>query len=104
MNYNDVISLNSVSKVCFWKYVLFKGQYACKLINLGVNGSDISVVRTNITIWATTIDNEVSSKRLNITFLPGVHVEKEVVLSNAVGEMSVIGLPEVLNQIKVGDQ
>lgn len=82
---------------------LLKGQYACKLINIGVNGSDISVLKTNITIWATTDDNEVTSKRLEIKFLPGVHVEKEMVLSNAIGEMTVVGLPEVLKQLKVID-
>lgn len=90
---------------CFTNYFfffLFPGQYACKLINLGVNSSDISVLRTNITLWATTDDDEVTSKHLSIRFLPGVYVAKEVILSNnANGEMSVIGLPEVLEQIKV---
>ncbi|XP_023018857.2 nucleoporin 210 [Leptinotarsa decemlineata] len=79
------------------------GQYACKLINLGVSGMDISVLRTNLLLWASTEDGEITSKQLNIKFLPGVFTPPEITLAENVftGEVTVIGLPEVLDQIEV---
>lgn len=73
------------------------------MINLGIHGSDIATLRTNVTLWATTEDYETTSKRLKIRFLPNVFVLPEVTLaenSNA-GELFVIGLREVLEQINV---
>lgn len=79
------------------------GQYACELTNLGIHGSDISTLRTNVLLWASTADYETTSKRLNIRFLPNVFVVPEVTLAenNHAGELFVIGLPEVLEQINV---
>ncbi|XP_057657575.1 nuclear pore membrane glycoprotein 210 [Diorhabda carinulata] len=78
------------------------GQYACKLINLGVNGTDISVLRTNVLLWATTDDGQTTSKNVTLKFLPGVYTVTEIILENSyVGEFVVIGLPEVLKQLDV---
>ncbi|VEN56349.1 unnamed protein product [Callosobruchus maculatus] len=79
------------------------GQYACKLTNLGVNGTDISVLKTNVTLWATTSDFDTVSKRLTIKFLPGVYTDLEVQLSETtfLGEINVVGLRTVLEQISV---
>ncbi|KAG5875314.1 hypothetical protein JTB14_016901 [Gonioctena quinquepunctata] len=79
------------------------GQYACKLINLGVYRADISTLKTNLILWATTQDGEIASKRLNIKFLPGVYTDPEVTLTenSFTGELVVVGLPEVLDQIEV---
>ncbi|KAJ8968307.1 hypothetical protein NQ314_002368 [Rhamnusium bicolor] len=79
------------------------GQYACKLINLGIHGSNISVLSTNVTLWAATEDDETTSRRLNIKFLPHVFVPEEILLAenSNTGDLTVIGLPEVLQQIEV---
>ncbi|CAG9865544.1 unnamed protein product [Phyllotreta striolata] len=78
------------------------GQFACKLINLGVNGTLISMLRTDVVIWATTLDMSVESEKQIIKFLPGVYVEKDIHLENTLeGEFTITGLPEVLVQIKV---
>ncbi|XP_018577251.1 nuclear pore membrane glycoprotein 210 [Anoplophora glabripennis] len=79
------------------------GQYACELTNLGLHNSEIAVLQTNVTLWATTEDYETISKRLNIKFLPNFFVLPEVTLAenSNTGELFVVGLPEVLQQIKV---
>ncbi|CAH1116509.1 unnamed protein product [Phaedon cochleariae] len=79
------------------------GQYACKLINLGINGTDIAILKTSIILWATTDDGEVTSRKLNIRFLPGVFTAREITLSenSFTGELIVVGLLEVLEQIEV---
>ncbi|XP_060536617.1 nuclear pore membrane glycoprotein 210 [Cylas formicarius] len=79
------------------------GQYACKIINLNVNNTKVALLNTNLSLWVTTEDETVESEKLNIKFLPGVHVEKYMSLedSSNTGEMVVKGLPEVLGQISV---
>lgn len=70
---------------------------------MGIHNSEMAVLQTNVTLWATTEDNETYSKHINIKYLPNFFVLPEVELaenSNA-GQMFVIGLPEVLQQIQV---
>ncbi|XP_066245926.1 nuclear pore membrane glycoprotein 210 [Euwallacea similis] len=79
------------------------GQYACKLINTNLNNSDTSILDTNLTLWATTEDGEITSPLQNIKFLPAVHVEEVLYLQETgnTGEVLVKGLPEVLEQLSV---
>ncbi|KAJ8985936.1 hypothetical protein NQ317_010693 [Molorchus minor] len=81
----------------------FYGQYACKFVNLGVNGSEIATLHTNVTLWATTDDFETESAHLNIKFLPQFHVPLEIILDETTntGDLVVIGHPEVLSVIEV---
>ncbi|CAG9832673.1 unnamed protein product [Diabrotica balteata] len=59
------------------------GQYACKIINLGVSGPDISMLRTDVIMWATTEDSDKSSKKITIKFLPGVYLPNEIILDGS---------------------
>ncbi|XP_028139589.1 nuclear pore membrane glycoprotein 210 [Diabrotica virgifera virgifera] len=78
------------------------GQYACKIINLGVSGPDISMLKTDVIMWATTEDSDKSSKKIKIRFLPGVYLPHEIILDGSlVGKFLIIGLPEVLEQVEV---
>ncbi|KAJ8925773.1 hypothetical protein NQ315_009621 [Exocentrus adspersus] len=79
------------------------GQYACELMNLDVHTIEVATLETNVTLWATTDDDETSSKQLTIRFLPNVFVLPVLTLSEEsnTGELTVIGLPEVLDQIEV---
>lgn len=74
-------------------------------MNLGIVGRDIATLRTNVTLWATTDDYETTSERLNIKFVPNVFVLPEVVLEEITntGELTVVGLPEVLESLQVED-
>ncbi|KAL1512846.1 hypothetical protein ABEB36_002363 [Hypothenemus hampei] len=77
------------------------GQYACKLTSLSFNSSEIALLQTNLTLWAVTENEDISSKNQSIKFLPGVYVESELYLRETTGEFLVKGLPEVLNQLSV---
>ncbi|KAH1015131.1 hypothetical protein HUJ05_012909 [Dendroctonus ponderosae] len=79
------------------------GQYACKLINTNLNNSDISLLSTNLTLWAETEDGEITSEKQIIKFLPGVYVEPVLYLKETsnTGELLIKGLPEVLNELNV---
>lgn len=86
-----------------FNWYLILGQYACKLINTNFNSSEISILDTNLTLWATTDDGKVISDRQTIKFLPGVYVERVLLLheTSNTGELVVKGLPEVLSQLSV---
>lgn len=79
------------------------GQYACKLIDLGLNNENISVIRSEISVWATTEDEAIESPRLTIQFVPSFYVDRQVPLLEDRNEayMDVTGLPQVLNQLEV---
>ncbi|XP_050315586.1 nuclear pore membrane glycoprotein 210 [Anthonomus grandis grandis] len=79
------------------------GQYACKLVNNMYNNSDVALLQTNLTLWAVTDDGGVSSDMQTIKFLPGVYVEQILFLDEIrnSAELSVKGLPEVLDQMTV---
>lgn len=81
----------------------FEGQYACKLINVNMNSTKTSTLDTDLILWAETDDGKVSSEKQIIKFLPGVHVDSVLILheTSSTGELSINGLPEVLNQLSV---
>lgn len=66
-----------------------------------MNSSEIALLDTNLTLWATTDDEDIASDRQTIKFLPGIYVEPELILqgSSNTGELLIKGLPEVLKQL-----
>lgn len=79
------------------------GQYACKIIDKGVNDENISVLQTDIIVWATTEDDEIESERLTLKFIPSFYVNNETILLEGENKayIDVIGLPIVLKQLHV---
>lgn len=73
------------------------------MVNVNLNSTKTSTMDTDLILWAETDDGKVSSEKQNIKFLPGVYVDSVLMLheTSSTGELSINGLPEVLNQLSV---
>lgn len=75
--------------------------YSCNIRSGKLKSPEISIIESDVTVWATIDNTFISSEPLDIPFTPAIYVDEELILdeSSFSGNLQIYGLERVLKEV-----